>query len=83
MSAQRRFLEVLPGLAGQAGRAEGFEELVGHTGHLGSFEQLAQQGAATALRGADEIGDPFRAQDSSPGITISTFSTILVENRGV
>ena len=62
MSASVRVLEVLPGLAGQAGRAEGLEELVRHAGHLGSFEQLAEQGAAAALRGADEVGDPFRAQ---------------------
>ncbi len=52
-----RLFEVLPRLAGQTRVAQPLEVLVGHAGHIGRPQELAQQRAATSLRGADEVGD--------------------------
>ena len=64
MSATLGILEVLAGLARQAGRPQGLEELVGHAGDLGPLEQLAEQRAAAALGRADEVGDAVDTRNS-------------------
>ena len=63
MSATTGVLEVLPGLARQAGRAQRLEVLVGDAGDLGALQQLAQQGAPAALRRADEVRDALDTED--------------------
>jgi hypothetical protein len=42
----------------QAGVIHRLEELLGTAGDAGPLEQLAEEGAAAALGGADEVGTP-------------------------
>ena len=64
MSARLGSRKYSRGWGGKPRRVQALENL-SHASHVGALEELAQQGAATALGGADEVGETLELAESA------------------